>query len=172
MGSFYGQVSLGGSGSGGGVSNYNDLSNKPIKNLTGLTAINLSSLEEGLYNIKGNYIYNTSDTTVKTFASPRLLQVLLDDSVTDAKNIIFEYFNNGRHFAKIIHSYADGTYTEENYAYDHTISAENKSELPEIGDPSMLYSTSEGVFVWSEDAQEYVQLGSTEASGGQNWDAM
>ena len=35
MGSFYGQVSLGGSGS-GGVSDYNELSNKPIKNLTGL----------------------------------------------------------------------------------------------------------------------------------------
>lgn len=171
MGSFYGQVSLGGSGS-GGVSDYNELSNKPIKNLTGLTAINLSLLEEGLYNVKGNYIYNSSDTAVKTFASPRLLQVLLDDSVTDAKNIIFEYFNNGRHFAKIIHSYADGTYTEENYAYNHIISAENKSELPEIGDPSMLYSTSEGVFVWSEDAQEYVQLGSTEASGEQQWNEM
>ena len=92
MGSFYGQVSLGGSGS-GGVSDYNELSNKPIKNLTGLTAINLSLLEEGLYNVKGNYIYNSSDTAVKTFASPRLLQVLLDDSVTDAKNIIFNFYN-------------------------------------------------------------------------------
>ena len=170
MGSFYGNVVIGGGG--GGISNYNELTNKPIINLTGLTAINLSTLNEGLYNVKGNYIYNAADTKVKTFASPRLLQVLLDDSVTDAKNIVFEYFENGRHFAKIIHCYADGTYKEEVYAYDHTVSADKESDLPETGDPSMLYSTSEGVFVWSEDAQDYVQLGKPEASGGSSWGTM
>ena len=55
--SFYGRGG-GGSGSGEGTSNYNELSNKPITNLVGVTAINLSSLTVGLYNIRGKYILN------------------------------------------------------------------------------------------------------------------
>ena len=75
MTSFYGRA--GGNG-GSGTTNYNELANKPIVNLSGLTAINFSTLTVGLYNIRGNYIYNSEDGDVKTFASPTFVKDSLD----------------------------------------------------------------------------------------------
>jgi hypothetical protein len=43
--------------------------------------------------------------------------------------------------------------------------------LPEIGDATQLYSTEEGLFVWNETSQEYVQLGTGEEQE-QTWDEM
>lgn len=168
--SFYGRGIIG-SGSGeGGTTNYNELSNKPITNLTGLTAINLNSLELGLYNIRGNYIYNSTDTETKTLASPRLLQVLLD-SVSGLKVVVFDYYENGRHFTRTITYNTDDTYEVNNYSYDSVEAAADLSELPTTGDVSRIYTTSEGVFVWSDDAQDYVQLGKAIAAES-NWDVM
>ena len=66
MGSFYGNYSVGGGG-GEGTSNYNELTNKPITNLTGTDSkpIVLGDLFTGEYLIKGTYIYNLSDKNKK-----------------------------------------------------------------------------------------------------------
>lgn len=55
MASFYGNVSY--AGGDGSVSDYNQLSNIPIKNLTGTTAVPilLAALEPGSYNINGTF---------------------------------------------------------------------------------------------------------------------
>ena len=79
MTSFYGRGGSSNSGE-GGVSNYNELSNKPIANLSGATApINLSTLVVGLYNIRGNYIFNAKDGEVKSFDVPTFVKVLLQN---------------------------------------------------------------------------------------------
>lgn len=168
--SFYGRGTIG-SGSGeGGTTNYNELSNKPITNLTGLTAINLSSLELGLYNIRGNYIYSSSDTETKTLTSPRLLQILLDNA-SGLKVAVFDYYENTKHFTRTITYNSDGTYTVNDYSYDSVVAATAESELPETGDASKIYITDNGVFVWSEDAQDYVQLG-VPVEAEASWSAM
>lgn len=50
--SFFGSCGRGGGG--GGVSNYNELTNKPVQNLTG-NPIVLSTLQTGIYNISGTW---------------------------------------------------------------------------------------------------------------------
>ena len=58
--SFYGR---GGTGGGGGTSNYDDLRNTPVKNLKGSTQsryVNLSGLEPGHYSLLGYYKYDAS----------------------------------------------------------------------------------------------------------------
>lgn len=170
MTSFYGRG--GGSGTGGsGTSNYNELSNKPITNLTGLTAINLSTLTLGLYNIRGNYIFNAEDAEVKSFPSPTFVKVLLDTETND-KIVTYDVYVKGKHLTYSIDYYVDGTYKVDKYTYEIiNTNAGTTEELPETGDATQLYSTEEGLFVWNETSQEYVQLGTGEEQE-QTWDEM
>lgn len=172
MGSFYGR-GIGSSISGSGTSNYNELSNKPITNLTGLTAINLSSLTIGLYNIRGNYVFNAKDGEVKSFASPTLVQVLLD-TITGDKVVTYDIYENGKHLTYSIDYLSDGSYKVDKYTYEIiNTNAGTTEELPTVGDATQLYSTDEGLFVWNETAQKYVQLGTEEsATTDQTWDEM
>lgn len=170
--SFYGRG--GGTSSGGsGTSNYNELTNKPITNLVGLTAINLSALTVGLYNIRGNYIFNASDSEIKSFASPTFVKIMLD-TVTGDKIATFDVYENGKHLTYSIDFLADGSYKVDKYTYEIiNTSAGTTEELPAVGDSSQLYSTDEGLFVWNETAKEYVQLGAEEgAAADQTWDEM
>jgi hypothetical protein len=170
MTSFYGRG--GGTGTGGsGTSNYNELSNKPITNLVGLTAINLSTLTIGLYNIRGNYIFNAEGGEVKAFSSPTFVKVMLD-TVTNDKIVTFDTYENGKHLTYSIDYFNDGTYHIDKFTYEIiTTEAGTTEDLPEEGDSTKLYATDEGLFVWNETAQEYVQLG-TEEGGNQAWDEM
>ena len=170
MTSFYGRG--GGSGSGGsGTSNYNELGNKPITNLVGLTAINLSTLTLGLYNIRGNYIFNAEDSDVKSFASNTFVQVLLD-SISSDKIVTYDIYENGKHLTYSIDYYADGSYKVDKYTYEVISSTAGTTEdLPEVGDATKIYATDEGLYVWNETAQDYVQLGTGEESE-QTWGEM
>jgi len=170
--SFYGRG--GGASSGGsGTSNYNELSNKPITNLVGLTAINLSSLTVGLYNIRGNYIFNAEDGEVKNFPSPTFVKVLLD-TVSGDKIITYDIYEEGKHLTYSIDYHSDGSCKVDKYTYEIiNTSAGTTEELPAVGDATQLYSTDEGLFVWNETAQEYVRLGAEEgAAADQTWDEM
>lgn len=169
--SFYGNG--GGIGSGGsGTSNYNELTNKPITNLVGLTAINLSALTVGLYNIRGNYIFSAEDGEIKHFSSPTFVKIMLD-TVSGDKVATFDIYENGRHLTYSIDFLVDGSYKVDKYTYEIiNTSAGTTEELPAIGDSSQLYSTDEGLFVWNETAREYVQLGTEEAAGEQTWGEM
>ena len=171
--SFYGRGG-GGSGTGSsGTSNYNELSNKPITNLVGLTAINLSTLTVGLYNIRGNYIFNADDGEVKNFPSPVFVKILLD-TVSGDKIVTFDVYENGKHLTYSIEYFADGSYKVDKYTYEIiNTTAGTTEELPKVGDATQLYSTDEGLFVWNETAQDYVQLGTEEgAAADQTWDEM
>jgi hypothetical protein len=170
MASFYGR---GGASTGGsGTSNYNELSNKPIANLTGLTAINLSTLTLGLYNVRGNYIYNADDKEVKSFASATFVKVLLD-SVSGDKIVTFDVYENSKHLTISIDYFVDGSYKVDRYTYEVISSVSGTTEdLPEAGDATKLYATDEGLYVWNEQAQEYIQLGTEAEAADQTWDEM
>lgn len=170
MTSFYGRG--GGSGTGGsGTSNYNELSNKPITNLTGLTAINFSTLTPGLYSIRGNYIYNADDGEVKTFPSSNFVEVLLD-SISGDKIVTFDLYENGKHLTYSIDYFSDGSYKVDRYTYEIVSSVSGSTEdLPETGDTTKLYATDDGLYVWNETKQDYVQLGTGEELE-QTWDQM
>lgn len=172
MSSFYGRGG-GASAGGSGTSNYNELGNKPITNLVGLTAINLSALTIGLYNIRGNYIFNAEDKEVKTFPSQTFVQIMLD-TVTGDKIVTYDTYENGKHLTYSIDCFSDGSYKVDKYTYEIiNTTAGTTEELPKVGDATQLYSTDEGLFVWNETAQEYVQLGTDEgAAADQTWDEM
>ena len=93
MGSFYGNGGWTG-GEGSGTTNYNDLSNRPIVNLTGTESspIVLHMLEYGIYLIKGFYHYNASDE-LKQFTSPINMQIF-EDVATQQKVAKFEIIEN------------------------------------------------------------------------------
>lgn len=169
MTSFYGRG--GGNSGGSGTSNYNELSNKPITNLTGLTAINLSTLTIGLYSIRGNYIFNSEDAETKVFPSPTFVKVLLDTKSGD-KIVTYDIYENGKHLTYSIDFYSDGTYKVDKYTYE-IISTESGSteDLPDEGDVTKLYATDDGLYVWNEAAQDYVQLGTGEETEP-TWDEM
>ena len=168
--SFYGRG--GGNNPGGsGTSNYNELTNKPITNLVGLTAINLSALTVGLYNIRGNYVFNSEDVENKTFPSPTFVKVLLDTKSGD-KIVTYDIYENGKHLTYTIDFYPDSTYKVDKYTYE-IISTESGSteDLPDKGDATKLYATDDGLYVWNESVQDYVQLGTGEETE-QTWDEM
>lgn len=172
MTSFYGH-GCGNVSGGSGTSNYNELSNKPIANLVGLTAINFSTLTVGLYNIRGNYIFNKEDGEIKSFPSPVFVKVLLD-TVSGDKIVTYDVYENGKHLTYSIDYFADGSYKVDKYTYEIiNTSAGTTEELPKTGDATQLYSTDEGLFVWNETTQDYVQLGTGEgAAADQTWDEM
>ena len=168
--SFYGRGG-GGSGSGEGTSNYNELSNKPITNLVGVTAINLSSLTVGLYNIRGKYILNAEDKEEKVFPSSTLVQILLDTKTGD-KIATYDVYEEGKHLTYSIDYLVDGSYKVDKYTYEIiNTNAGTTEDLPDAGDVTQLYSTDEGLFVWNEAKQDYIQLGTGEETE-QTWDEM
>lgn len=170
MTSFYGR---GGANGGNGTQNYNELVNKPVTNLVSVTPINLSALTVGLYNIKGNFIYSAEDSEVKAFTSPTFVEILTD-SISGDKIATFDVYQNGKHLTYSVDFLADGSYKVDAYTYE-IISATGGSteELPEVGDNTKIYVTQEGLYVWNEDTQDYVQLGTGSGSSeGETWDEM
>jgi hypothetical protein len=168
--SFYGNGVGIGTGE-GGTSNYNDLTNKPITNLTGLTPINLSALTVGLYSIRGKYIFNADDSEIKNFASATLVKVVLD-TITGDKVVTFETYENAKHISYSVDYFQDSSYKLEKYTYETiNANADTTEELPAEGNISQIYSTNEGLYVWNEEKQDYVQLGTGEATE-QTWDEM
>lgn len=169
--SFYGRGGTGGSG--GGTNNYNELSNKPIVGMVGREdlPINLSSLTVGLYNLSGNYIYNLNDAEKKNFPSATFVKVV-EDIVSGDKVISFDIYENAKHLSVSIDYLQDGSYKVDRYTYE-TINANagTTEDLPTNGDVTQIYSTDNGLYVWNEAKQDYVQLGTGEESE-QTWDEM
>lgn len=69
----------GGGGSGGGVTSYDALTNKPVINLTGSPVI-ISSLATGVYNIDGTWAITDGDTPRNT-RKDDMFYVLNEDGV-------------------------------------------------------------------------------------------
>lgn len=160
MGSFYGNVGIGtGSGNGPSIESYNELKDRPIKNLLGLSAINLQELDYGLYNFKGNYIYSKNDSDTKTIRQFTLLQIFEDD--LGRKIVKFEYHKDDKHYVKFLTYYDEGLYEEKDFIYENEVLVSVKEEtiLPEEGRPDKIYVTDNGLFVWNKDTENYVQLG-------------
>lgn len=111
MSSFYGCHGV--ASGGGGVSDYNQLSNTPIKNLIGTenSPVDLSALSYGRYNIAGSYVI-ASDSEVITLDDQRVFSVY-NDSVTGDKVIYYDIIKNG----EVVHMYItygnDGSTKEE-----------------------------------------------------------
>ena len=159
MASFYGTGVIVGSGGGEGTTNYNDLENKPIINLIGVLPVDLSILEVGTYNIRGNYKYNENGDT-HTFAETHLVQVF-QDSVTQNKIVRFDIYKDDKRYTQsIIYDNTTGIYTEELYPYS-TLVVSDTANLPEQGDVTKLYIRDDGIYVWT--GTDYQKLGTQDA---------
>lgn len=115
MSSFYGCHGIASGSGGGGVSDYNQLSNTPIKNLIGTetSPVDLSALSYGRYNVAGSYVTTTNGEVV-TLTEQRVFSVY-NDSVTNEKVVYYESIQNG----EIVYTYIT-------YAEDGTVTVEDK----------------------------------------------
>ena len=103
--------------SGGGSSNYNDLTNLPIVNLTGtsMQPVVFSELTFGNYMITGYRRYNQNDT-VYLETTPTYVQVFEDD-VTLKKIVRTELFENGEYYMVALIYEDDGTYSTKKFSF-------------------------------------------------------
>ena len=155
MASFYGTGVIVSGGGGEGTTNYNDLENKPIINLIGVSPINFKNLEVGTYNIRGNYIYEENGNTY-TFADTHLVQVF-QDSITQDKIVRFDiYENNQRYTKSIIYNSVSNTYTEETYTYSDLV-VSGLIDFPIPGELDKIYRNANGLYVWT--GTDYQRLG-------------
>ena len=94
------------------------------------------------------------------------------DTISGDKIVTFEAYENQKHLSYSIDYFQDGSYKVDRYTYE-TINADASTteDLPAEGNVSQIYSTSEGLYVWNEAKQDYVQLGTGEESE-QTWDEM
>lgn len=117
MSSFYGNICIGNSSGEGGTSNYNDLSNLPIKNLMGTNSspIIFYNLDYGNYLIKGNYKYNLNSDLLKedTFKNIQIFK----DEVTQKKIAKFEIFENKEYFIITLTFEDNGDYIEDRLSF-------------------------------------------------------
>jgi hypothetical protein len=99
MASFYGTF-MGLSGSGDGTSDYNQLLNVPIKNVTGTedVPILLAALEPGSYNLNG-YFRCGNNTDVEV-AQNTLVKVLIDSEINQ-KLIKYDSFESDTYYINI-----------------------------------------------------------------------
>ena len=168
MGSFYGNYSVGGGG-GEGTSNYNELTNKPITNLTGTDSkpIVLGDLFTGEYLIKGTYIYNLSDKNKK---ETLLLHVNISlDEVTRERICNFEKCENNTCFMYVVIIRTDD-YLINKYSFNkpsNNILFIAESELPLTGVEEVLYITEKAIYQWRDN--DYVLLASSERSIDPLW---
>ena len=114
MSSFYGHGwSIGGSD--GGTSDYNDLSNKPITNLTGTESspVTFSDLGYGNYLIKGFYRYSANDDNR---LSSSLLVLITHDEESDGKVAKFDVIENKEVIVITVFYDNDGSFIESRFA--------------------------------------------------------
>jgi hypothetical protein len=99
MASFYGTF-VGLSGSGDGTSDYNQLLNVPVKNITGTedVPILLATLEPGSYNLNGPF--KCGENTDLEVAQNTLVKVLID-SETDQKLVKYDSFESDTYYINI-----------------------------------------------------------------------
>ena len=171
MGSFYGGG--GNSGGGSGVSNYNELSNKPITGIVGREdlPINLSTLMVGLYNLNGYYKFSANDVELNMLPSATFAKVV-EDAISGDKVVSFDVYENTKHISYSIDYLQDGSYKVDRYTFEAiNASAGTTEELPASGDATQIYSTDNGLYVWNEAKQDYIQLGTGEETE-QTWDEM
>lgn len=102
---------------GGGSSNYNDLMNVPIVNLTGtsMQPVVFSELAFGNYIVAGYRRYNQNDT-VYLETTPTYVQVFEDD-VTLKKIVRTEIFENGEYYMVALIYEDDGTYSTKKFSF-------------------------------------------------------
>ena len=160
MGSFYGNYSIGGGGS-GGTNNYNELTNKPITNLIGTDnkPIILGDLYTGEYLIKGPYIYTSSDGNVKQTS---LLHVIVSVDEETRKSVCkFEKYENDTWFMYIViineNEYAINKYSFSKPSSNILFVAED--ELPQPGVEQVLYITEKAIKQWKNN--KYILMAST-----------
>lgn len=114
--SFYGGGCVVVNGS-GGSSNYNDLINVPIVNLTGtsMQPVVFSELTFGNYIVTGYRRCNQNDT-VYLETTPTYVQVFEDD-VTLKKIVRTEIFENGEYYMVALIYEDDGTYSTKKFSF-------------------------------------------------------
>ena len=121
MGSFYGNggcVNEGGSGN----SDYNQLQNTPIKNLTGTegSPINFTNLSFGEYKITGYYIYNLNS---EKFNTKSLYISVFEDIETKKKIIKFEEFENSQFYIITLTYEENGDYIMDRFSPSGSLSS-------------------------------------------------
>lgn len=113
MSSFYGNGGI--SSGSGGTSDYNQLTNIPIKNMTGTegSPVNFSLLSFGQYKITGYYIFNKDS---EVFNSNTLYISIFEDNETKKKIVKFEEFENSQFYIMTLTYEDDGTYIEDRFS--------------------------------------------------------
>jgi hypothetical protein len=154
MSSFYGNY--GGTGGGaGGTSDYNDLSNKPLINITGSSTspVVLNTLNYGCYMIKGSFVYTAKDTDVKTVSYQNYIEIT-QDTVSGRKVANFSTFEDGAYYIYNIYFNDDETCLVDKTPIkksDGGIIFLKEEDLPDIvGVESTLYVTELAIYQWKD----------------------
>lgn len=145
MSSFYGNAGYYLSEDGGGssgTSDYNSLTNKPIKNLVGVTSqpIVFSSLSYGNYVLTGPYKYSNLDNSVKEESGQRCLQIYQDEQ-TLQKVAKFETIEGGKYYINLITFEEDDNYTIEkiNPARDFLTTTQAELNTVAVQDGQLIF---------------------------------
>lgn len=113
---------------GGSSSDYNQLQNTPIKNLTGTegSPINFASLSFGEYKITGYYIYNLNS---EKFNTKSLFISIFEDKETKKKIIKFEEFENSQFYIITLTYEDNGEYITDRFSPSNSSLSSVASEI-------------------------------------------
>lgn len=155
MGSFYGS---------GGIVNYNQLTNKPITQLTGTESepIILNTLNYGEYLIDGYFVYTSLDTVLKgSNLHPTYISIMMDDR-TLRKAAHYETFESEVYFLYHVYFKNDETCVLDKITINktHGLIFLDESEFPQPGVEGVLYISKENIYQWNDDEEQYIQLNS------------
>lgn len=173
MSSFYGIGGGGSNASGGGVTDYNDLTNKPLISLKGSEEgpVIFGSLTAGEYLVKGTYKYGVNDDY--SFETEFLHIEVTVDEETGQKTVTFEKFINGQ-WNKYVLVFDE---TGEHQLYTYTFNKDTSTDkgilyMPfdemeqEAGIEETLYVTEDAIYKYVTDS------GFIKLSGNSIWEDM
>lgn len=154
MGSFYGNYGVdSGGGGGGGTTNYDELSKKPIINLYGLpnNPIVISTLNAGLYLLKGYYKFNTITESL-SYDNDVLLLTVTVDYFSGQKNAFFTRTENNQYITYLV------TYEKNSEAYKISHPSDGVKDeivfvtvLPPAGRTETLYVCNNSIYQYVDD---------------------
>ena len=156
MASFYGNHAISGSGGGSvGTTNYNNLTNVPIKNLKGIDTepIVFSKLDYGNYLMSGYYQYNIN-SLVYIESIPTNIRVF-QDSITLQKVVCFEIFENNEYFLVTLTYESDDSYVEERLSFKQL---QDSGSLSEAVVQAIAKSKEEAIFESKQYTDECMTL--------------
>jgi hypothetical protein len=150
-------------GASGGTSDYNNLLNTPITNISGSESspVVLNSLDYGMYLLTGSYKYvpRADIQSIKY----KILVTISQDTATALKVASFETYEDGEAYHYSILFYDDGTCLQSKVLFsnkEESILFINEEDLPTYGQENLLYITEDSILKWN--GEEYINMGGSQ----------